>query len=44
MKITTLIENRSRKESELKGEHGVSLYIEVNDKRILFDTGFYYEF
>lgn len=39
MKITTLIENRENKDSQLKFEHGLSLYIEVCDEKILFDTG-----
>lgn len=39
VKITTLIENRENEHRELKFEHGLSLYIELGDKRILFDTG-----
>jgi len=37
MKIYTLMENTSKKDALV--EHGLSLYIEVNGKRILFDTG-----
>lgn len=39
MKITTLIENKFGENEDLFIEHGLSLYIEVDDKRILFDTG-----
>lgn len=38
MKITTLIENNSSNE-KLKSEHGLSLYIETDEHKILFDTG-----
>lgn len=38
MKITVLSENISENE-DLKAEHGLSLYIETENKRILFDTG-----
>lgn len=37
MKIKVLIENTT--ESELKCEHGLSLYIEYRDKKILLDAG-----
>lgn len=37
MKIKVLIENTT--DSELQCEHGLSLYIEYNDKRILLDAG-----
>jgi 7,8-dihydropterin-6-yl-methyl-4-(beta-D-ribofuranosyl)aminobenzene 5'-phosphate synthase len=40
MKVTALIENTRAEESEdLQAEHGLSLYIEHGEKRILFDTG-----
>ncbi|NBK99732.1 MAG: MBL fold metallo-hydrolase [Erysipelotrichia bacterium] len=39
MKITTLIENGIGCHKELDCEHGLSLLIEVQGKRILFDTG-----
>lgn len=39
LKITTLIENNSDKNNILCCEHGLSLYIEINEKKILFDTG-----
>ena len=38
MRITALVENTSIDES-IKSEHGLSLYIETEDKKILFDTG-----
>lgn len=37
LKITVLIENTT--ESELKCEHGLSLYIEYKDKKLLLDAG-----
>lgn len=39
MKITILIENNKDDTRDLINEHGLSLYIEKDDKRILFDTG-----
>lgn len=39
LKITTLIENNSDKNNFLCSEHGLSLYIEINERNILFDTG-----
>ena len=39
LKITTLIENEQDDCGELHYEHGLSLYIEFNGKKILFDTG-----
>ena len=39
MKITTLIENHGNPEAGLAGEHGLSLLLEVDGKKILFDTG-----
>lgn len=38
MKITTLLENGSISK-ELKSAHGLSVYIEYKDKKILFDLG-----
>lgn len=38
MKIWTLMENTASRE-DLAAEHGLSLYIEANGKRILFDAG-----
>ena len=38
MKITVLAENTSAR-SDLGSEHGLSLYIEANGKKILFDMG-----
>jgi 7,8-dihydropterin-6-yl-methyl-4-(beta-D-ribofuranosyl)aminobenzene 5'-phosphate synthase len=39
LKITTLIENNSDENNILLSEHGLSLYIEIDEKKILFDTG-----
>ena len=39
MKIITLIENKSSEREDLHIEHGLSIYIEVDNKRLLFDTG-----
>ena len=39
VKITTLIENQPSLNPELHFEHGLSLYIEIDGKKILFDTG-----
>ena len=40
MKVVALIENtKLESRDDLVAEHGLSLYIESNDKRILFDTG-----
>jgi 7,8-dihydropterin-6-yl-methyl-4-(beta-D-ribofuranosyl)aminobenzene 5'-phosphate synthase len=39
IKITTLIENEKDKNEILINEHGLSLYIELESKKILFDTG-----
>ncbi|HKL60135.1 MAG TPA: MBL fold metallo-hydrolase [Sphaerochaeta sp.] len=38
MKITALVENTSCKEG-IQAEHGLSLFIEAQEKTILFDTG-----
>ncbi|MBN2605657.1 MAG: MBL fold metallo-hydrolase [Bacilli bacterium] len=38
MKVVTLLENESIRK-DLKSAHGLSLYIEANDKKILFDLG-----
>lgn len=39
LKITTLIENMPGEDARLKFEHGLSLYIEFDGRKILFDTG-----
>jgi 7,8-dihydropterin-6-yl-methyl-4-(beta-D-ribofuranosyl)aminobenzene 5'-phosphate synthase len=39
MKIITLIENKLGSKRCLYSEHGFSLYIEIEEKKILFDTG-----
>ncbi|AVP54055.1 metal dependent hydrolase [Clostridium tetani] len=39
MKVITLIENTKGSSKDLICEHGLSIYIETNNKRILFDTG-----
>lgn len=39
MKITTIIENSLGENKSLINEHGLSFFIEDNDKNILFDTG-----
>ncbi len=39
LKITTLIENKPGEHKALKYEHGLSLYIEKDGSKILFDTG-----
>lgn len=39
IKIRTLIENNIDENKRLINEHGLSLLIEVNNKRFLFDTG-----
>lgn len=39
MKITVLTENTRLKNSDLIAEHGISLFIEKNGYKILFDTG-----
>lgn len=40
MKITVLTDNTVYQRENLLGEHGLSLYIEVDGKKILFDTGY----
>lgn len=39
LEITTLIENQPDEEGKFQFEHGFSLYIEADGKKILFDTG-----
>ncbi|MBP1888647.1 7,8-dihydropterin-6-yl-methyl-4-(beta-D-ribofuranosyl)aminobenzene 5'-phosphate synthase [Clostridium moniliforme] len=39
MKITTVIENNKKENSNLKNEHGLCYFIEEGDLKILFDTG-----
>lgn len=40
MKLTVLVDNHVAVGGSLCGEHGVSYYIEEENKRILFDTGY----
>jgi len=39
LEITTLVENSKGEHLSLENEHGISFLIEVDDKKILFDTG-----
>ena len=39
LKITTLIENMPDKKEQLAFEHGFSVWIELDNRKILFDTG-----
>lgn len=39
LKITTLMENKLGNTENLDTEHGLSIYIEVDGKKVLFDTG-----
>ncbi|MDK2808746.1 MAG: 7,8-dihydropterin-6-yl-methyl-4-(beta-D-ribofuranosyl)aminobenzene 5-phosphate synthase, partial [Clostridiales bacterium] len=39
LQITTLIENQSDDNGTLRFEHGLSIYVEADGKKILFDTG-----
>ena len=39
MKITTLIENEAKAGTGLCAEHGLSMLIEIDDRRFIFDTG-----
>ena len=39
MKITSLIENNHGQAEDLEAEHGLAILIEVDGKKILFDTG-----
>lgn len=39
VKITTLIENKSGEHLGLQNEHGLSFFVEIDNKKILFDTG-----
>jgi len=39
LKITTVIENMSDEEEKLACEHGFSVFVEAQGKKILFDTG-----
>jgi 7,8-dihydropterin-6-yl-methyl-4-(beta-D-ribofuranosyl)aminobenzene 5'-phosphate synthase len=38
-KITTVVENHDNKALGMEGEHGLSLFIEKDGRKILFDTG-----
>lgn len=39
LRITALVENRAGSHQGLRNEHGLSLYIEKDETRLLFDTG-----
>jgi len=39
VKITTLIENKKGEHLGLEEEHGLSFFIEVDNKKLIFDTG-----
>ncbi|MFO7849819.1 MAG: MBL fold metallo-hydrolase [Spirochaetia bacterium] len=39
LRITTLVENSEGEDLSLEHEHGISFFIEKDDKTILFDTG-----
>lgn len=39
LRITTLIENEPDDKNELLNEHGLSLYVEFDGKKFVFDTG-----
>ena len=39
LKITTLIEDNPSDDKRLYNEHGLSLYMEIDGIKILFDTG-----
>lgn len=39
IKITTLIENKKGEHLGLEEEHGLSFFIEVDNKKLIFDTG-----
>jgi 7,8-dihydropterin-6-yl-methyl-4-(beta-D-ribofuranosyl)aminobenzene 5'-phosphate synthase len=40
MKLKVLVENNTLIDRYFRGEPGVSYYLEVNGKKILFDTGY----
>lgn len=40
MKLTILVDNNVLQGKNYLGEHGLSFYIEADDKKILFDTGY----
>ena len=40
MKLTILVDNNVLQSKNLLGEHGLSFYIETDNKKILFDTGY----
>lgn len=39
VKITTLIENKKGEHLGLQNEHGLSFFVEIDNKKILFDSG-----
>ena len=40
MKLTVLVDNNTIIDRYFRGEPGVAYYIECDDKKILFDTGY----
>ena len=40
MNLTVLVDNNTILDDYYIGEHGLSFYIEDNDKKILFDLGY----
>jgi metal-dependent hydrolase (beta-lactamase superfamily II) len=39
LKLTCVVENTSTFASEFSAEHGLAIFIEYRDSKILFDTG-----
>ncbi len=40
MKLNILTENSAKRDSHLLAEHGLSIYIECDNLRLIFDTGY----